>query len=255
MSIGIVMKGISAVLILMVLMSCSPPARIPLDTITYPYREGSRQECLIVFLPGRGGRAIDFSRKGFIERVRQAGLMADMLAADLHLEYYLNQTAAERLRLDVIAPARDQGYRCLWLVGISLGGFGALEYEIAHPGDVSGIVLLAPYLGGDRIITEISQAGSVKAWNPGLIARSDYERRLWSWVRDYELQDGHAPIIYLGYGNHDRFAVSNRLLGDVLGPERTITAPGGHTWSTWTALWEYLLREIPYRGRESTNLR
>jgi pimeloyl-ACP methyl ester carboxylesterase len=140
-------------------------------------------------------------------------------------------------------------------VGISLGGFGALEFEIAHPGEVSGIVLLAPYLGGDKIISELVQAGSVKAWEPRLIARSDYERQLWAWIRNYESQDRHLPIIYLGYGNNDRFAVSNRLLADVLGPIRTITGPGGHTWSTWQVLWESLLRKICCTERESSHLR
>jgi len=254
-SIGSMAKGIPALFMLIVLISCSPPARIPLDTITYPYKEGSRQECLIVFLPGRGSRAGDFSREGFIERVRQAGLPADMIAADLHSEYYYNQTAVERLWLDVIAPARSQGYRCLWLVGISLGGFGALEFEIAHPDEVSGIVLLAPYLGGDQIVSELVQAGSVKAWEPRLIARSDYERQLWAWIRNYESQDRHLPIIYLGYGNNDRFAVSNRLLANVLGPDQTITGPGGHTWSTWQVLWESLLRKISCTERESSHLR
>jgi pimeloyl-ACP methyl ester carboxylesterase len=140
-------------------------------------------------------------------------------------------------------------------VGISLGGFGALEFEIVHPGEVSGLVLMAPYLGEDKIISEIVQAGSVKAWEPGLTEKSDYERQLWTWIRDYELQDRHAPAIYLGYGNNDRFVVSDRLLADVLGPERTIIGPGGHTWSTWQVLWESLLRKIPFTGRESLNLR
>jgi pimeloyl-ACP methyl ester carboxylesterase len=161
----------------------------------------------------------------------------------------------ERLQRDIITPARNQGYRCLWLVGISLGGFGALEFEIQHPGEVSGIILLAPYLGEDTMISELVQAGRVKAWEPGLILRSDYERQLWAWIRNYESQNRHLPIIYLGYGNNDRFVISNRLLADVLGPDQTITGQGGHTWSTWQVLWESLLRKISCTERESSHLR
>src|SRR5712672_3477612 len=55
-------------------------------------------------------------------------MLADIVVADLHFGYYLRQTAIERLREDVILPARTRGYQCISLVGISLGGFGALYY-------------------------------------------------------------------------------------------------------------------------------
>ena len=241
-------KGVLAILVFTVLSSCVPPAKVPLDTITYPHEEGSLQECLVIFLPGRGDRAAEFEREGFIERIRESGLRADMVAVELHTGYYLNRTAIERLRHDVIAPARSHGYKHVWLVGISLGGLGALEYARNYPGEVTGTILLSPYLGSDNIIHEIIQAGGVAAWEPGPIEEPDYERRLWSWIRDYKMQGLSAPVIYLGYGNDDRFAEADHLLASAIGPHQTMTAPGEHSWTTWKVLWKSLMGRISCSG-------
>ena len=79
-----------------------------------------------------------------------------------------------RLREDVIGPARSGGYSTIWLVGISLGGLGAGLYTGHYPGDVASLVLLAPFLGEAPIIEEIAAAGGVRTWNPGEMATSDY---------------------------------------------------------------------------------
>src|SRR5512143_3401249 len=126
---NMIAKAIPAFLMLTILTACFPSAKVPVDTITYPYKEGIRQGCLVILLPGRGDRAADFEREGFIERFRQTGVKADIVAADLHFGYYMNRTAAERLRQDIILPARDNGHSHLWLVGVSIGGLAALEYE------------------------------------------------------------------------------------------------------------------------------
>jgi pimeloyl-ACP methyl ester carboxylesterase len=246
-------KGILVIFLFAVLSSCVPPAKVPLDTITYPQAEGSLQECLVIFLPGRGGRAAEFEREGFIERVRQSGLKADVVAAELHIGYYVNWTAVERLRHDVIAPARALGYRQVWLVGISMGGLGALEYAIKYPDDVTGIVLLSPYLGDDGIINEIIQAGDLKDWEPGPIAELDYQRHLWAWIRDFKIQGLSRPVIYLGYGSDDRFIEADHLLALVIGPHRTMTVPGGHTWTTWKVLWNSLTGRISCSGNMQYN--
>jgi len=247
-SIDLAAKLILTVLVSAVLSSCVPSAKVPLDTIMYPQEKGNLQECLVIFLPGRGSRAAEFEREGFIERIRQSGLKADAVAAELHLGYYANWTAVERLRLDVIAPARARGYKQVWLVGISMGGLGALEYARNYPGEVAGIVLLAPYVGDDEIINEIIQAGGLEAWTPGPIAELDYQRRLWTWIRDYKMQRLSRPVIYLGYGLDDRFVEADHLLASAIGPHRTMTVPGGHTWTTWKVLWKSLEGRISCSG-------
>lgn len=81
---------------------------------------------LLVLLPGRWDRVGDFERRGFIADARRANLAADIVAVDAHLGYYRRGTILERLRADVLAPARDRGYPSVWLVGICMDGTGAI---------------------------------------------------------------------------------------------------------------------------------
>ncbi len=233
--------GILSLLVLTILTACVPATKIPVDTVSYPYKAGARQECLIVFLPGRGAAVTDYDKEGFIDTARQAGIRADMVSTDLHLGYYIDGTAFMRLREDVIQPARSRGYVCIWLVGISLGAYGALAYEVKSPGEITGLVLFAPYLGDKEIIDEISSAGSVKTWKPGSIAESDYQRKLWAWIKEYASKPHDSPVIYLGYGKKDRFAREDGLLAETLDSNRIITGPGIHAWTTWKPLWQSLL--------------
>ena len=83
----------------------------------------------------------------------------------MHFGYYLRRTAIERLREDVIVPAQRKGYGEIDLVGISLGGFGALYYAMHHPGEIARLFLLAPYLGEQPVVREICTAGGVKNTN------------------------------------------------------------------------------------------
>lgn len=228
-------------LCLTALCACLPPTTIPVETVDYQYKEGSRQECLVVFLPGRGAGIRDYEKEGFIEEARHAGVRADMIATGLHLGYYTEGSAFLRLRQDVILPAKARGYDCIWLVGISLGAYGALEYEALYPGEITGMVLFAPFLGGKDITDEIKAAGGLKKWEPGIIDAGDYYRGLWAWIKRYQAQKHDRPIIYLAYGTEDRFSVEDSLLAGGLAPDRVITGPGIHAWTTWKPLWRALL--------------
>ena len=101
------------------------------------------------------------------------------MAVDAHYGYYGRRTLRERLAQDVVLPARSR-YREVWLVGISMGGMGALSYVAQYPDHIARALLLAPYLGETE-------------W-------------MWRWIRD---QPAH-PRLYLGYGSRDRFAAANR---------------------------------------------
>ncbi len=146
-----------------------------------------------------------------IDAVRQYGISADMIAADMHFGYYIRRTAVERLRHDTILPAQRKGYCEIDLVGISLGGFGALFYAVHHPAEIARLFLLAPYLGQQPLIREISTAGGAKKWNPLNVADSDYQRKLWLWLKRYDNQCA-CPSLYLGYGLQHKFASANQLL-------------------------------------------
>lgn len=214
------------------------PATVPLRTIALPASGEGDARCLVVLLPGRRDRPEDFVRHGFPEIAARAGIRADFVAVDAHLGYYFRKTLVDRLREDVIAPARER-YDRIWLAGISLGGTGSLLYTIASPDDVDGIVLLSPFLGEEPVIDEVAAAGGLRGWKtPDPLGPDDFQRRMWSWLERYEAgSEGQIPL-YLGFGTRDGFARANGLLGDVLPPERVFTVEGGHTWRAWRALWE-----------------
>jgi pimeloyl-ACP methyl ester carboxylesterase len=220
------------------------PATVPMRTIEIePGAPGSRS--LVVLLPGRFDRPEDFAHSGFGELAKRYGVRARIVSADAHLGYYMERTVVERLREDVIAPAKAQGVERIWLAGVSLGGTGSILYSIEHPEDVSGITLIAPFLGEKEVQKEIEAAGGLRGWTPpNPLDPTDFQRRMWIWLQRPEPK---IPV-YLGWGTRDRFARIDGLLGAVLPPDRVFTTPGGHAWKPWRALWEKFLATGALRG-------
>ena len=194
----------------------------------------------LVMLPGAGDRAADLIRHGFVRALRDRALPVDALVVDAHADYYLEQSVVARLEAGVIGPARAAGCRRLWLMGISLGGLGALSYAREHGAQVEGLVLLAPFLGTRGLIAEIARAGGLSAWHPGDGAADDPERALLAWLRQAAGAED-APSIHLGYGSEDRYLAASRLLEARLPAPRVTRVEGGHDWPTWVKLWERIL--------------
>jgi pimeloyl-ACP methyl ester carboxylesterase len=217
------------------------PAPVPMRTLVLtPAPAGNH--ALIVFLPGRGGTPEEFATAGFDRRLAEHGIAAEVVSPAASLGYYLRRTIDERLRADVIAPARARGVTHVWLVGISLGGLGALVYADRHPGEVDAVLALAPYLGDNEVIDEIKAAGGLARWRPAApVAKDDFQRRLWLFLKRYAAGEQNLPLLCLGYGASDRFAAAHALLAAVLPPERVFTVPGHHDWPTWRALWQKFL--------------
>ena len=234
---------------LLLLSGCSflRPATVPLAKDRDLAACIAQSDTLLVFLPGAYSTIDEFVREGFVQEVRQRRIAADILMVDAHMAYYNNRTVIDRLEADVLAPARAAGYRAVWLVGISVGGFGALIREEQMPGGVTGIVALAPYLGEPALSREIGKAGGLAAWPApaGSLPLEQMETRLWRWLQaQAKLPDG-APALYLAYGTEDRFADSHRLLAAALPPQRVFTTPGGHDWAPWRRLWQQVLAVLP----------
>ena len=221
----------------------APPAG-PLTSRSYEPPSGvpKRGRTLFVFLPGRGTTGRDFARQNFIDALDRADPDADAITVDLTFPYYTQRTATRHLHDDIIAPARAQGYRRIWLVGCSVGGFGAITYVHEHPGEISGIVALAPYLGEKSVVREIEAAGGLDRWQPRQpLADDDFQRRLWLAIRAERFDaPGRVPLV-LGYGTGDRFAYGHRLLAAQLPPDHVFRVFGFHNWATWHQLWREIL--------------
>ena len=200
---------------------------------------------LVVFLPGRGDRAEDFEERGFLAAARQAGLEADVLAVDAHLAYYYKRVIADRLWEDVVLPARARGYRRVFVVGISLGGLGAIALGQEHPDALAGLFVLAPYLGEPELTREIEAAGGLARWS-GAPSERDF-RGVWGFLRGYAAGEPRPPL-WLAYGESDRYAYGHRLLASALPKDRVRVAPGGHDWKAWEGLWREFLAQGAFPG-------
>jgi hypothetical protein len=226
---------------------CTQPMKVPLETIRYDAGERRGPHYLFVFLPGNGDPVTVFAQKGFIEAVRARKLPVDMISVNAHLGYYENGTVFTRLKKDVIDPARAKGYDQVWMIGTSLGGYGSLFYACEFPEELTGVVLLGPFLGEKPLVQEIMRAGGVQQWDPGPMnsrTQATWEKLLWLRLKDCENEKGFLSNIYMGYGRNDRFSVGQDFLASLLPPEHVIVMDGGHDWSTWQKLWNRFLDRI-----------
>ncbi len=208
---------------------------------------------VVVFLPGLGDDPEKFVEHGFVARVNAMGW--DAVTTDAHFGYYRERNLAERLETDVIAQLRARGYREIKLIGISLGGFGSVIYSVEHTPEISGMLLLSPFLGQEGDWRPIEQAGGLRAWAPGdPSAIEDRDERalheVWSWLRGYATVADRPPL-YLGFGASDRFVRPDRLLAAVLPQDRVAVVPGGHRWSTWEKVFDRLLPRFLGEGRHA----
>ncbi len=216
----------------------------PLGAIYYN-NQVDRKNHLFVFLHGRGGSARDFEDNGFVQEIRKEGLPFDMVAVEASLGYYANQSIVDRLKEDVIGPAKAGGYEHIWLVGVSMGGLGALFYTMAYPEDIDGLLLLSPYLGDAPVIKDISDSGGLLKWHPGEpveIDQADWQKILWKWLQSYTSKQKNIAGFYLAYGIDDKFFHANNLLAEVLPGSHVFTVKGGHEWSVWKALWSEFIK-------------
>ena len=230
---------LAGALALLALTGCSlffPDTPAPIPTQASPVSAAGRTSTLVVFMPGRGDTLTDFEREGMVATLREAGVQADTIVVGAHMGYYIKQTVVERLRTDVLLPARQQSYRRIVLVGTSLGGLGAVLTERDHPGSVDALVLIAPYLGEKKKLFDgISAAGGPEAWARGRDPLAGpVEEQIWTFLGT---KASRLPPTWLLSGTEDPYARGHRLFATLLPAARTTTIPGAHEWPVWRALW------------------
>jgi len=217
------------------------PTTVPMQVHEYRAKADAPARTLLVMLPGRRGTAEQFMDEGFVDLVLKAGYALDVVTAEAHIGYYYNKTVIERLRQDIILPARARGYRKIWFLGISMGGLGAIWYDRTHPGDVDGLILLAPYLGDKPVVDQVEAAGGLRGWNQDVQDRGLFQKEIWGMTKGYVDRQATAGRLFLGYGLQDSFARSNSVLAREIPAGQVATLPGSHDWPTWRLLLARLL--------------
>ena len=200
---------------------------------------------LVVVLPGRADKLVALRDSGIVQAIQGAWPDADVLLAELTLDYYKEGRAPQRLHDEVIAPARRRGYKQVWLGGASMGGMGTLLYDRAYPGQLDGMVLLAPYLGDRVLLEEIEAAGGIGRWQAGPqreIDADNWQRELWRHLQTWSRDPRKTRNVWLAYGDRDGLRAAMPLLVPLLRKEQVLVRPGGHAWSVWSPAMREILQ-------------
>lgn len=218
---------------------CAQKTTVPIGSHAYPRADASATDqprALLVLLPGRGDEGKDFEENGFIEALARSNFEVDVVTVDAHFGYYQKRILPERLHEDVLAPARA-AYDEIWLLGVSMGGIGALLTAQRYPSEVDGVILIAPYLGRRSTLAAIENAGGLRQWQPP--KHASWDEGVWAFIKRTD-----KPI-YLAYGTEDFGARAHDILAKALPSDHVFTRTGVHRWTTWTPLFESLLAAGP----------
>lgn len=207
-------------------------APVPMHKQVYGELNGAGE--VVVLLPGMRDDMRDFASHGFIRAAQAAIQRHDLalVAAGATLGYYKQRNLEVRLQEDVFAQLPEHPVS---LLGISLGGFGALNHVRRYPQQVQRLWLLSPFLGDADFVQRLRSEGLAARKGDG-----DLEQALlanWQWLL-------HPPAgldIWLGYGSKDDFAPAYQLLAEWAPDIPQVRIDGGHDWATWLQLWRQLL--------------
>ncbi|MFZ5440270.1 MAG: alpha/beta fold hydrolase [Myxococcota bacterium] len=211
--------------------------------------------CVVVFLPGIGDAPARFEQHGFIEQIADR---CDVSVVDSHFGYYRDANLVPRLAA-VLEPLRPR-YERVWLVGVSLGGYGAAWTARERPELVDGVVLISPFLGLPKsvepLVTHAEREG-LASLRPGLLPRSTKApnpRRhfmevepLWVWLGERSREPHDGPKVHVAWGARDKLAPTLRVLEDAF-DDRALVRDGGHDWPTFARLFAEVSRGVEWSG-------
>ncbi len=227
-------RSLALILVTVLTSACAllRSAEIPLGSEYYHYEDSN--STLVVLLHGRGGKATNFVKYGAVEQIRSCHPGVNILGVDSHFGYYRERIIEERLREDIIGPARENGTREVWILGISMGGLGGLVYRQRNPEDIEAVILMAPYLGDwDELSVYLeSPISAHDRLDPDFV-------EIWNKLKD---SVNEQPRLTLAYGNADGFNNQHRWLASLIDEERVVSGPGGHNWKAWQPLMPEILQ-------------
>ncbi|HMH17805.1 MAG TPA: alpha/beta hydrolase-fold protein [Burkholderiales bacterium] len=210
---------------------------VAIATVPVAAPRSSSEHTLVIVLPGLGDDAQDLNDHDIAGAIHESWPEADVLLTSATLAYYRDGKLVPRLHDEIVEPARRKGYHRIWLAGASLGGMGALLYEREHPGELTGIVLFAPFLGNNELLDEIRAAGGPRKWDPGPMPAEmngdNFQRQVWKMVKGWADRPELVRRVWLASGTSDYMIEGTRLLAAELSAVHYLELPGGHTWGVW----------------------
>lgn len=230
------------------LVSCTFNVNEPVDLLWD--KLGEKTDRLIIFLPGLLDSASTFEEKEFFSHARKAGVKADMVAMSIHIRHLMENKMIERIEFDVYLDAIKNGYKNIWLVGVSIGGLNSLLFYRKHMKGLCGVVALAPYVAGGVLLEELQKDG-IENWEPKEVYEMMlFEKKLqflWAWLQQQQ-SDNNLKSLYLGYGKQDRFIEAIKLLESILDKKNIIAIDGEHDWETGQKVWQQQLASRQQSG-------
>lgn len=225
------MKAVSILFFLQLFLTgCAyiQPAFNPIDH--HYYVANTYNKALVVLLPGIGESSEAFVDNGVVKAITECRNDTNIVGVNAYFSYYRKQSVARRIHYDVIEPARQSGIEEIWFMGLSLGGLGTLIHRNSYPQDVSGSILVAPYIGEWEVLSAYLQGEEV-----------DDKERVFAAVWQSIQHD--ASAISLAYGESDKYSKQHRWLAGYLPRQQVETVEGGHTWNVWKKLWPIILQQ------------
>ena len=221
--------------------ACTAMLPKPVDPIPTRWVDApapSQVRRLAIVLPGRGDDLDALANSGIVDAIQHSRPDFDVVLVEATLSYYLDGKIVPRLHDQIVTPARRRGYREIWLAGASMGGVGVTLYEHEHPGELTGLLLMAPYMGDGTLIKEIAAVGGVAAWEPGPkpieIDRANGVREQWRVIKSWSRDAAMSKRVWLVCGESDRLRTAADLIGTVLAPDHYLARTGGHAWKVWS---------------------
>lgn len=213
---------------------------------------------LIFLLHGGGGNYRDWSNYSDVARFAEEGLILVMPEGES--SYYVNAVERPNDRFenyivqDLIADVESrfpvaQGQANRAIVGVSMGGFGAVTLALKHPDDfafVGGISSAIDVPSRPFSIKRISQyRGHAQIFGP---AGSETRRANDPYVLVERSGPAKVPYLYLTCGEQEGLLPANRRFATLLKKYRFNyefhEGPGGHDWNQWNRRLPELLQAL-----------